>query len=154
MKAFLFVSGMFLISCASVPYYQKMNENGFHRVGYDDTKIGSNQWRVTYLDLKSADAYKKFLMRSSDIAKQNGGRYFTVKDVGAGKENSMMMGIGYGSQVDLALPQYEATIVLCGKDTPNAIDAEDILATNPIPPPQPKRQLSSSKSCSGYHCTK
>jgi hypothetical protein len=148
----LLISSITLISCASVPYYQKVNENGFHRVGYTDTKISSNQWRVTYLDVNSADAYKKFLMRSSDLAKQNNKRYFTVKDVGASKENSMMLGIGYGSQVDIALPQYEATIVMCDKDTPNSFDAEDILSTNPIPPPQPKRQLSSNKSCSGFQC--
>ena len=81
MRIILFLLFNFsLISCASVPYYQKVNENGMHRVGYEETKIGSNQWRVTYLDQKSAEAYKKFLMRSAQITKQNGKKYSTSSD--------------------------------------------------------------------------
>ena len=128
-KLSLLIAFLGLFSCASVPYYQKVNENGLHRIGYTDSKLTDTMYRVKYLDTE--DAYTKFLMRASQITLENNHNYFIVKDVGSLKENAKMMNLGYGHSKDFALPTYEATVVLLKEKTPDSFDANEILKNNP-----------------------
>lgn len=139
-KITLIISALILSSCASAPYYQKSGENGFHRLGYTETKISSDSYRVSYLDVDSTEAYKKFLMRSSELALANNHPHFIVRDASA--------------YIDSLLPAYSGTVVFQKTKSENTHDAKEIISTNPIPRQEPKRQISSRKSCSGFQCTK
>jgi hypothetical protein len=125
----------FLLSGCATPYYQRANEDGIHRTGYSEKRLTDTSYRIIYLDVKSEEAYTKFLMRSSQLTIENGFTHFTIKDAGANKENAQMMAI-YGGAFDMALPQYEATVMLWKGTVPDSFSAAEILKHNPIPTPR------------------
>jgi hypothetical protein len=126
------VTSAFLFRCAT-PEYQAYKENSNYRVGYTDTKLTSSMYRVKYVDVDSQKAYKNFMRRASQITLDNGFKYFDLKDVGALKENSINMGLGYGHSIDMALNQYEATIVMRKDRGSDSMDASEFLSINPVP---------------------
>lgn len=126
----LFLFAILVSGCVSAPYYQKENANGIHRVGYSESKIDNNIYRVKYLDAR--DQYLKFLMRSSELTIQNGYKYFTIKDSANTKEGSVNVSTAPGVVADFALNEYEATIVMSNEKEKDSFDAKQILENNPI----------------------
>ena len=132
-KLLLILVSLGLFSCGSVPYYQRENENGIHRIGYTDTKLTDTMYRVSYKDVSIGDPYKKFLMRSSQITINAGYKFFSTKDVGALKENAMNVSFSSGYSSDISLPMYQATIILSNENLPDSFDAAEVLKNNPMP---------------------
>ncbi|MGZ3725171.1 MAG: CC0125/CC1285 family lipoprotein [Pseudobdellovibrio sp.] len=133
MKSLLSLILTGLLTACAAPSYQRANADGTHRTGYSETRLTANSYRVIYLDGKADTVYVNFLKRASELTLENGYKYFITQDDGASKENSMNLGIGYGSTIDVALPRKEATVVFKNEKSDNAIDASEFLKNNPIP---------------------
>ena len=96
-------------------------------LGYTDIKITKTKYRVKYLGKDSTVVYKRFLKRSSEIAKREGYKYFTVSDLGSMSEN-ISIGIGVGrSFSSVQNPQYEATITLSNSKKENSFSVKELI---------------------------
>ncbi len=90
------VIALFVSACGSIPKYQRVMENGVHRVGYTDVKLTPTSYRVKYLGNDSHNAYVGFMQRASVLTSENGFKFFVTKDVGALKENGAQVYVGAG----------------------------------------------------------
>lgn len=118
-----------VLGACATPEYQKAGANGTHRTGYSDFKVSDNSYRVKYLDNGSQKAYKNFMRRASELAIENGYRYFEIRDKGPMKESAKMVNLGSGVSQNWALDQYEATVVFKKKKDDDSIDAKEYLSS-------------------------
>ncbi len=109
MRILLTILALMLTAC-STPQYQRVNENGTHRVGYDETKIGENKYHVRYLHNKEF-VFKGFLRRSSELAIQNNKKFFCTQNSRASTEQ-LNMYMGAGVTQNVGLEEHNAVIIL------------------------------------------
>lgn len=127
MKSLLVLSLLALFGCASVPEYQKAGADGWHRLGYEDMKVSSTQYRVKYLDASSQKAYRGFMHRAAELTVAAGYSNFKVSQIGDAHEAAMMVGLGAAAN-NWALDQYEATVTFVKAADVDTFDANEILA--------------------------
>lgn len=114
---------LLLVSCATRAPYQKQGVNGILRVGYSETKITNNSYRVLYLDTDPNVAYQRFMRRAAELTQESGFKFFSIKDGSAGKEN-MVMKVTY---MDVSNNQYEGTVIFDKAKTDSNYDASEVL---------------------------
>lgn len=115
------------VGCATP--YQRVNGDGLHRTGYEETKLTTDKFRIRYLDKDSMLAYRRFLRRASEITLENGGKSFKILDQGANQERERGAVVG-GLYQSMALPQFEATIQIFQiSPLENGFDARETLDT-------------------------
>ena len=104
MRAILLLLVSITISGCATPY-QKVGANGVHRTGYSEMKVADNKYRVSYIEITPDKAYKGFMRRAAEIAKEQGQETFTVRDITTGKDAN-----GPGT-----LDQYAGVVILGDK---------------------------------------
>ena len=121
-------ASMLLNGCMTVPSYQAAGANGVHRVGYSETRLMKNVYRVKYLGKDSQSAYKNFYRRSSELTIENGYSYFVVSDLNQDREQkagSLKMSAWHS--VDLSIPKYEGTVTMYKDQRKDSVDAREFL---------------------------
>lgn len=86
MKFVLLVMMISLASCGAVQY-QKADSNDAFSVGYYDTKIKANTYRVKFQgngNNSPDNVYMNFLKRGAELARDNNFKFFLVKNDQAG----------------------------------------------------------------------
>jgi hypothetical protein len=116
---------VFIMGCATVPNYQRAGENGMHRVGYTEQKVGKNRYRIHYLGTDSKNAYNGVLKRAKELAQEHKFNYFELEDKRGGYESGFTAHYVNVSS-HLSLPEYEATVIFRSKRTPASLSINDI----------------------------
>ncbi|MBL7663516.1 MAG: hypothetical protein JNM93_00170 [Bacteriovoracaceae bacterium] len=109
----------FFVSCAvftTAPEYQRIEENGMHRVGYESSKIVEGKYHVRYLH-DSKLTFKGFLRRSAEIAIENKKAFFCVNESKQGREKDINVDVGGGVTKNIALDEYSGVITLKDSST-------------------------------------